>query len=143
MEDEDVRNWATFGLGSQADIDTAEIRAALLERVTDSHNETRGEALVGLARRKDPRALEPIIQELRSEHIGILALEAAETLGDPRLLPALLRLEHDWQRDEDDHVKTLRDALAKLFCPRTLLICEYRFAARQSKWPRSRLTINH
>jgi len=66
---------------------------------------------VGLARRKDPRALEPIIQELSSEHIGILALEAAETLGDPRLLPALLRLQHDWQRDEDEHVKTLRDAL--------------------------------
>ena len=110
-EDEDVRNWATFGLGSRVDIDTAEIRAALLERVTDSHNETRGEALVGLARRKDPRALEPIIQELSSEHIGILALQAAETLGDPRLLPALFRLEHDWQGDEDSHVKTLRDAL--------------------------------
>jgi len=110
-EDEEVRNWATFGLGSQVDIDTAEIRAALFERVTDSHDETRGEALVGLARRRDPRVLGPIIEELSSEHIGILVLEAAETLGDPKLLPALLRLEHDWQGDEDSHVKTLRDAL--------------------------------
>jgi HEAT repeat protein len=37
-QDEDVRNWATFGLGRAVNTDTAEIRAALLERVTDSHN---------------------------------------------------------------------------------------------------------
>jgi hypothetical protein len=43
--------------------------------------------------------------------VGLLALEAAEALGDPRLFPALLRLEHDWQGDHDQHVKTLRSAL--------------------------------
>jgi HEAT repeat protein len=110
-EDEDVRNWATFGLGTLVNTDTAEIRAALLERVTDSHDETRGEALVGLARRKDPRVLEPIIQELSSEHVGQLALEAADALGDSRLLPALLRLEQDWQGGHDSHGEKLRDAL--------------------------------
>lgn len=110
-EDEDVRNWATFGLGTQLNTDTAEIRTALLERITDSHDETRGEALVGLARRKDRRVLEPIIEELSSGNVGLLALEAAETLGDPRLFPALLRLEHSWQGDQDKHTETLRDAL--------------------------------
>ncbi len=110
-EDEEVRNWATFGLGHAVNTDTTEIRAALLERVTDSHDETRGEALVGLARRKDPRVLEPIILELDSEHVGLLVLEAAEALGDPRLFPALLRLEHDWQGDHDQHVERLRSAL--------------------------------
>jgi HEAT repeat protein len=110
-EDEDVRNWATFGLGTLVNTNTAEIRAALLERMTDSHDETRGEALVGWARREDPRVLEAIIQELSSEHVGQLALEAADALGDSRLLPALLRLEHDWQGGHESHVETLRDAL--------------------------------
>jgi len=116
-EDEDVRNWATFGLGTLVDSDTAELRAALLERVIDPHDETRGEALVGLARRKDPRVLGAIIQELSSEHVGLLALEAADKLGDSRLMPALLRLEHDWQTDQDNHVETLKDALRSCSVP--------------------------
>jgi HEAT repeat protein len=55
-QDHEVRNWATFGLGSMIDIDTAEIREALFARITDSNDDARGEALVGLSRRKDPRA---------------------------------------------------------------------------------------
>jgi HEAT repeat protein len=56
MEDEDprVRDWATFGLGSQLEqVDSPEVRQALWKRVGDPGGDTAGEALVGLAVRGD------------------------------------------------------------------------------------------
>jgi hypothetical protein len=93
-KDELVRDWATCGLG-WIGVDTPEIRAALLARVADKDEITRGEALVGLARRKDQRVIEPLIKELErcldAEH-GYYSVEAAEEFADARLLPALMRL---------------------------------------------------
>jgi HEAT repeat protein len=56
-EDEDVRDWATFGVGVLGDVDTEEVRSALLLRLKDSNEEVREEAMVGLAKRKDRRVL--------------------------------------------------------------------------------------
>lgn len=50
-KDADTRNWATFGIGSQIDIDSEEIRAALRNRVVDKDESTRLEAMAGLAKR--------------------------------------------------------------------------------------------
>jgi hypothetical protein len=90
-----MRDWATFGLGTQIDTDTQEIREALFARVFDEDEVTRGEALVGLARRNDGRIVEPLIRELarypNTEYLSY-SLEAAEELGDPRLLPVLTKL---------------------------------------------------
>jgi HEAT repeat protein len=100
--DDLVRDWATFGLGTQIDVDTPEIRAALLARVSDEDEETRGEALLGLARRHDPRVLEPLIKELeyypeaRYNH----SLEAAGEMADARLLPVLTRLKQSAGADD-------------------------------------------
>jgi HEAT repeat protein len=94
-QDELVRDWATFGLGSQIETDTAPIREALFARLSDADEIVRGEALVGLARRRDERAIEPLIQELQrypAEKIGDFAIEAAEEMADARLLPILTRL---------------------------------------------------
>jgi HEAT repeat protein len=88
-EHDEVRNWATFGLGSQIDLDTPEIRAALCARLDDADLEIRGEALVGLAKRRDPAVLEPLIRELSMDDVSVLAIEAAGELRDPDLLPYL------------------------------------------------------
>jgi HEAT repeat protein len=98
--DADVRDWATFGLGTQlAELDTPEIRAALLERTRDDDAGARGEALMGLVRRRDPRALELIRAELAREDITVLTAEAAGELADPSLAPALRAL---YNRVADD-----------------------------------------
>ncbi len=58
-----VRDWATFKLGT-AENPSIEALNALADRVSDEDNVTRGEAIVGLARNKDERAVEPLIKYL-------------------------------------------------------------------------------
>ncbi len=99
-EDENVRNWATFGLGSQINTDTSEIREALFQRLGDENYEIRGEALVGLSRRQDQRVVEPLIKELSSDCVGILAVEAAKEIGDLRLTLVLRQLQEWWNIDK-------------------------------------------
>jgi ADP-ribosyl-[dinitrogen reductase] hydrolase len=94
-EDENVRDWATFGLGSiLEEVDTPELREALVARLTDPHDDTRAEAVVGLAMRKDVRALFPLIKELENmgANAGDMFFEAAAALGDSRLCPVLMRI---------------------------------------------------
>lgn len=103
--DDDVRDWATFALGSQCDIDTVELRAALAARLDDPHDEVRAEAVMGLARRKDQRAVSAIQKELASNCIGTLFIEAAELLEAAELPPQLAAL-RDW-RDMDHELLEL------------------------------------
>lgn len=63
--DRGTRNWAAFGLG-QIDLNTVELREALLLRLSDEEEEIRGEALAGLALRCDPRALPGLLLELEA-----------------------------------------------------------------------------
>ncbi len=103
--DEDVRNWATFGLGSQIETDTEEIRNALFARIGEKGSkvcdEIRGEALVGLAVRKDERVIEPLLKEFASETVGELSVEAAVEMADARLCDSLLKLKDWWDVDTD------------------------------------------
>jgi HEAT repeat protein len=110
--DESVRDWATFGLGTQIDADTPAIRAALLARVYDTDATTRGEAMVGLAKRKHQRVVGPLINDLASypgAQYGNLSVEAAELIADPRLLPILTKL----KRSAAAHDATLDDAIRR------------------------------
>ena len=113
--DEEVRNWATFSLGTQLEaVDTPELREALVARLQETNPEIRGEALVGLALRKDPRVLEPLKRELSGSSVIILAVEAAEVLGDPSLLPLLVQL-RDAPGEADAYFQgVLQDAIAAL-----------------------------
>lgn len=106
-----VRSWATFALGTMSPADTPEIREALFARISDSHDETRGEALVGLALRKDERVIEPLLSDLSSGNAGRLTLEAAEAIGDPKLYPALVELK-SYCSSDTPNAALLEDALA-------------------------------
>lgn len=98
-EELQVRDWATFALGSQIDLDSSEIRNALLSRLDDCDDQTRNEALVGLARRKDLRVIEPLIRELSLRDPSPLAVEAAEELGSSKLYQVLQNLKFRWETE--------------------------------------------
>ena len=110
--DSDVRDWATFGLGALLELDTPAIRHALFARATDEDDDTRAEALSGLALRKDERALALVMRELQRENAGTLIFEAAEHLADQRLLPALQALRDSWKPEDGDYSRSkLNDAI--------------------------------
>lgn len=90
--DRDVRDWATFTLGSQFESDSPSLRAALHERLTDVDPEIRGEALRSLARRRATGITSLVQHELEGEFHGDWAVEAAELLCDSQFLPVLRRL---------------------------------------------------
>jgi HEAT repeat protein len=103
MEDEDVdvRDWATFGLGALMEVDSPTIREALLARVSDPEGDVAGEAIVGLAARRDRRAIDYIASALEWSEVGNLIVEAAALLPDRRYLQALYAL-RDERWDADD-----------------------------------------
>lgn len=99
-EEPEVRDWATFGLGTLSDADGPDVRAALLARAEDANHEARAEALFGLAVRRDPRAVPHLIRALQSPLVGELEVDAAAAAADPRLLPALWALQQSGAADD-------------------------------------------
>lgn len=97
--DDDVRDWATFGLGVLGDLDSDEIRAALLKNSIDTDEDVREEAMVGLAKRLDSRVLPFVRTALVSPCVSDRVIEAAgyllgtapgdEPLGATECLSAL------------------------------------------------------
>jgi len=97
----EVRDWATFAIGTLASRDTAELREALAARLEDPDPETRLEAVHGLALRGDVRAVEPALELLAaaacSDHGGMwrrmelreTAQRLAAQTGDERFDPYL------------------------------------------------------
>lgn len=99
---EHVRDWATFGLGTQVGpaeegdedaVDTEALRNALAARLDDPHANTRNEALVGLAARRDPRVLPILQREIDRGPESPMVLEAARWMASPSLHDGLRRLE--------------------------------------------------
>lgn len=85
---DEVRDWATFGLGSMLDADGPEIRNVLWQNLQDSDEDVRGEALAGLAVRKDERII-PLLLERLDANCQCYELEAAEQMASPLLLEQL------------------------------------------------------
>ena len=100
-EDPEVRDWATFALGTQLEADAPDIRRALADRLEDPDDVVRGEALVGLARRKDDRVVPALKQELQAEDVEELFVGAAELIASPELHAPLLALCERWDGDDE------------------------------------------
>ncbi|MBI2388095.1 MAG: HEAT repeat domain-containing protein [Deltaproteobacteria bacterium] len=101
-DDPEIRDWATFGLGSQLGepgapdfVDGPTLRDALAARLDDTCDDARAEAIVGLAMRKDPRAVPAIAKELSGGPFGSLVIEAARWAADPALCKVLRSLASD------------------------------------------------
>lgn len=93
---DELREWATFALGSQLPlIDNPEVREALAARLTDAHEPTRDEAVIGLGLRGDSRALGPLRDQLERGFVGKALFEAAQALASPLLTPVLTGLVRD------------------------------------------------
>jgi len=115
-----IRNWATFGLGTQIESDNKDIREALWKRVNDKHQETKLEAIVGLAKRKDNRVNEIIKREIIGGGYGTLLFDAIIETQDRRFLPLLKQnlktikgdktINPEWEKD----LKSCIDELTKL-----------------------------
>jgi HEAT repeat protein len=85
---EEVRNWATFALGSGnleeggalQYFDSAEIREAFRKRLDDSYEEARREAIWGLALRHDSLGVKLLLSHLESEEYWSGDKDAAEEI---------------------------------------------------------------
>jgi hypothetical protein len=102
-KDTDIRDWATFALGSQITRNNKAIRDALWARVNDPDEDTRLEAIAGLATRKDPRINAVIRKELLTGEAGTLLFEAIVELGGQEFLPDLQELQQKSANDETIH----------------------------------------
>ena len=65
--DDNVRDWATFALGTQCSVNSPEILNALRKRLNDSYEMARNEAVWGLAQHKDPLGIKMLIERLEAD----------------------------------------------------------------------------
>lgn len=109
--DDEVRDWATFALGSQTCEDTPDIRDALRANLADPDHEIRGEALVGLAARNDPQISAILTHEWESsDSVSLLSIRAAELAADARLLDQLQCFKRELPLDDEAAFRAALDA---------------------------------
>jgi hypothetical protein len=82
------RDWAAFLLG-QTDIDTIEVREALLRAAKDAEPMVRAEAILALANRDRQLALSFVKKELSVECVYVPIFQAAEIIADASLVDDL------------------------------------------------------
>jgi HEAT repeat protein len=95
MEDDDVRDWANFGIGSQSDVDTPQIRDALFKLIDDEHNGVSYEALNGLCRRNDPRGIKRLIKIIETKEADEWFLNIAAESKSKEILSALVEIDKE------------------------------------------------
>jgi hypothetical protein len=99
--DDDVRDWATFSLGTLHDADDEHVRARLWANAHDPDRDVRGEAVVGLARRGDLRVIDLLKARLLDEDCRVYELEAAEEMPRGELLETLRQVRADAEQRRD------------------------------------------
>jgi len=120
MRDEnyDVRNWSTFSLAQINETNTPSIRDALFKNLNDEETEVRGEALLGLALRKDERVKDAIIEDLQKSFYGSWIFDAIEEMPDSRYIPYFKNyvqtLEEEDKKAFNYDIEKARKALATI-----------------------------
>lgn len=100
--EDELREWATFALGSQLPlVDAPGIREALAARLTDRHEVVRDEAIIGLGLRGDQRALGPLCAQLERGFVGEALFQAARALASPVLVEPLLAVKPEKLTEEE------------------------------------------
>ncbi len=105
-----IRDWATFGIGTLIERNNKKIINALWNRINDKHQDTRFEAIVGLAKRKDSRIDDIIIRELNTGEFGTLLFEAILEIGNKAFLPMMRQLlENERLKSENTNPEWLKE----------------------------------
>lgn len=78
--DDNVRDWATFAVGTLSDADSSEIRDALGHALDDPDEDVHEEAMVGLAKRQDTRVLSTVFAAIQRADTSVRVLESAYLL---------------------------------------------------------------
>ena len=81
-KDFDTRNWATFELAQISEVNTPKICDALFNNLSDKEFEVRGEALLGLALRKDIRVKAAILEDFQADFYGSWIFDAIIEMPD-------------------------------------------------------------
>jgi len=137
-KDSDIRDWATFGIGTQIETDNPIIRETLWKRINDSDENTRFEAIIGLAKRKDEKIKDVLKNELlKIDEFGSLILEAIEEFNDKEFIilieeqikrnKVLKKVNEDW----------LLETLEKLKKLNKKTNAQQRFASMDAQLPRA------
>lgn len=82
----EIRDWATFGIGTQIDVNNENIEKALWNRINDKDIDTKNEAIVGLAKRNVIGINKIIKTEIIGNEFNTLIFEAIEYTKDKELL---------------------------------------------------------
>jgi HEAT repeat protein len=109
--DDDVRDWATFGIGALRDTDDDAIRSLLWTNAHDPDRDVRGEAVVGLARRGDPRVIDLLKERLNDGDCRGYELEAVQEMPRPELLAPLQTLLAHAERTREHSTHWLSELL--------------------------------
>ena len=78
------RDWATLLLAQQ-DIDTPNVREALVRAAEDENADVRAEAILGVAQRDKAVALPLLKRELSGEVVPLPLFDAAAIVADPKM----------------------------------------------------------
>jgi HEAT repeat protein len=90
-EDSDVRYWATYGLGTLIGMTTPAMLDALVARLTDPGDDTRAEAIFGLALRYDERVVPVLVASVENGWDTDLTEESVAAFPHPDVLAAVAR----------------------------------------------------
>ena len=105
-----IRDWSIFGLGTQIESDNNKIRKTLYKHSFDKDDNTRQEAIKGLANRNDKRVNKVVLNELQSKNISPLIFDTILQLKNgEKYLPELRRILKNRKNEKDINADWISD----------------------------------